>query len=859
MRLLHTEPIAQVIKRAKEEAEKLYSVSHAHTMLVKNAGDATTAYALSGELYASKSGWILLDVPNALVRGAFDALNEPGVELPPKQSGGLNAHISVMRPEELAKIGGVDKITERGHHFHYTLGPIKEVKPSGWDEMSKVWYIQVRSPELQDLRKSYGLSAKPNDDKFDFHITIAVRRKKVLQSNEVAKAAGIVWPALRVGGIVTDVAGLKALGGHHGEEIDPASAIMADDEALARMQQLPTALPARRRKKVLPPPALVPVLNEGVNDGLLEMRRAEEARPQEKVGHEDDAAEEEMRLRQEEAEEDFDCHPDHLSGIYAYYDGNDTGDTSGDSDSAGDSDDPDGDDTKSAGVFGGIGARVKHMYGRLEKRYGPTMAKAVVGSGIAGLALPVPGGSVLAASPALAAGEAIHAYRGNYDDPEHKKQKRRHELVKKLRTMALPAAGAGAAGAALHSPTDTLMPAQVTKFPDDPKPHLVRGPIYPGAPSSVLEDTGGGYMFVGPSDVDRAHGQGKDLESFKDIVQKQQRPGVPLQKLEIEGHGSYAGQSLGDTETLPGGFMNPDKQLSPKTTSQVIDTLKAVPKTDDATVYGYGCNTGLCRPEYSWWQHLSDETGMKAMGARGYVTSNQTGTQQDVHSTAHTRPGDRHYYPPVTSDKTESGKIINDPGEDYTFTKHQPHQPQEVVKTQDRDSLSKQTWAEQPAGQLSELLYNIGKPSAIAGAVAAPLLSDRRTAKRTALTTSALAAPMALSELIARAGQAQANIETGNADPGIGTYLNSEMKALPYAGLAALPLLSYGGAKLLGRWKKPQIDRQASRAHTAGALAGGGTGMLAGSAFGPLGAAGGGALGLLLGELAGKRVHNRKK
>ena len=29
-----------------------------------------------------KSGWVLLSVPNALVRGCFAALDEPGVELP---------------------------------------------------------------------------------------------------------------------------------------------------------------------------------------------------------------------------------------------------------------------------------------------------------------------------------------------------------------------------------------------------------------------------------------------------------------------------------------------------------------------------------------------------------------------------------------------------------------------------------------------------------------------------------------------------------------------------------------------------------------------------------------------------------
>jgi 8-oxo-dGTP pyrophosphatase MutT (NUDIX family) len=49
--------------------------------------------------------------------------------------------------------------------------------------------VQVASPELAALRKSYGLSALPNED-HPFHITVAVRRKNVLGPNEVAKIDG---------------------------------------------------------------------------------------------------------------------------------------------------------------------------------------------------------------------------------------------------------------------------------------------------------------------------------------------------------------------------------------------------------------------------------------------------------------------------------------------------------------------------------------------------------------------------------------------------------------------------------------------------------------------------------------------
>jgi hypothetical protein len=156
--------------------------------LVKAAGDPTISYNLAGKLYLSSKGWILLGVPNALVRGVFAAMKEPGIELPPPGAAGqLEAHVSVMRPEEIDKIGGPDKVTERGKDFTYTLGRVYSVEPDGWPDVAKVWYVKVHSPELQELRRSYGLSGLPNEGKHDFHITCAVRKRGVLSRSATAK------------------------------------------------------------------------------------------------------------------------------------------------------------------------------------------------------------------------------------------------------------------------------------------------------------------------------------------------------------------------------------------------------------------------------------------------------------------------------------------------------------------------------------------------------------------------------------------------------------------------------------------------------------------------------------------------
>lgn len=161
---------------------------HYRAGMLKAAGDATPAYNLTGTLYKSESGWVLLQVPNALVRGVFAAMHEPGAELPPTgPDGKLNAHITVFRDAELEAIGGAAKITERGKQFKYSIGRLMSAEPDGWANMAKVWFLTVHSPELQALRRSYGLSSLPNNGEYDFHITVAVRKKAVLGRNDSRK------------------------------------------------------------------------------------------------------------------------------------------------------------------------------------------------------------------------------------------------------------------------------------------------------------------------------------------------------------------------------------------------------------------------------------------------------------------------------------------------------------------------------------------------------------------------------------------------------------------------------------------------------------------------------------------------
>jgi hypothetical protein len=169
-----------------------YAAGNALGWLYRGDKQAATNYPLTGRLYLSNSGWLMLSVPNALVRGVYDAMSEPGIELPTAAAWSvgdkkelLNAHISVMTADEVQQVGS-DNINERGHMFGYTLSGLKEITPRSNTPISKIWAIQVTAPNLAALRKSYGLSALPNNDE-QFHITVAVRKRGILLDNGIAK------------------------------------------------------------------------------------------------------------------------------------------------------------------------------------------------------------------------------------------------------------------------------------------------------------------------------------------------------------------------------------------------------------------------------------------------------------------------------------------------------------------------------------------------------------------------------------------------------------------------------------------------------------------------------------------------
>jgi len=164
---------------------EMFTYGQAHGYMNKSA-DHTSVHALAGRLQAGPNGNLELTVPSSLIKGVFDALDEPGAEFVVRNNRTESA-IKVMTKEEVDKIGGNSHISERGHSYHYTLGPIVELPASG--EYDKLWAISIKSNDLEDIRKSYGLEASPQ---LGFYIPVGCKKNKVTEDNSVSKLASLL-------------------------------------------------------------------------------------------------------------------------------------------------------------------------------------------------------------------------------------------------------------------------------------------------------------------------------------------------------------------------------------------------------------------------------------------------------------------------------------------------------------------------------------------------------------------------------------------------------------------------------------------------------------------------------------------
>lgn len=191
--------------------------------------ESKLTYALKGRLTLSRSGWLLLSVPNNIGNGLFQALSEHDIEQPLSESSGqYNAHVSVMRPEEIESFGGPDQIKARGQMVGFNTGQVKEISnPGTWTEVSKCWVIEVNSPELMKIRRSHGLG----EPKYPFHITFAIRKKRTAKAASFIHMHKVAATSTEIKSSPIDGKGLFATSNFNsGDVIDPKYMVQWHDD-----------------------------------------------------------------------------------------------------------------------------------------------------------------------------------------------------------------------------------------------------------------------------------------------------------------------------------------------------------------------------------------------------------------------------------------------------------------------------------------------------------------------------------------------------------------------------------------------------------------------------------------------------
>jgi len=153
------------------------AILKADGFLKKFASDAVDV-VFQGEIRQTRDGFVFVDVPNSIF-GGFLPLLGSDVEKPPKNErhyDDIGAHITVIKRREV--VDNNISFADVGKRISYKMKGVQKVEnPDGWEEMEAVWLIPVEAPELEKLRKAYGLSPKILDH--DFHITLGIKRRPV--------------------------------------------------------------------------------------------------------------------------------------------------------------------------------------------------------------------------------------------------------------------------------------------------------------------------------------------------------------------------------------------------------------------------------------------------------------------------------------------------------------------------------------------------------------------------------------------------------------------------------------------------------------------------------------------------------
>lgn len=134
-----------------------------------------------GTLQKNAQGLFYLDIDNRFVLSLIPYLKAFGLIRAPYFNllqAPLGAHIPVISPREAA-FHYLDQIEEVGQEFTFEIEGLYSLEPTLWPEVEQVWFLKVRSSELEALRQRQFLIAKPGGHSFHIAVAIKPRQTKI--------------------------------------------------------------------------------------------------------------------------------------------------------------------------------------------------------------------------------------------------------------------------------------------------------------------------------------------------------------------------------------------------------------------------------------------------------------------------------------------------------------------------------------------------------------------------------------------------------------------------------------------------------------------------------------------------------
>lgn len=124
-----------------------------------------------GVLIEEQRGFVYLKVDDNYINQLFSILNPPEYTKPQyfRRFDSPGAHISVFYVDERNRTG---EIKEKGQKYSFKIKGLSFVPPKTQEYL----VLEVESPDLEQLRKNYGLS--PLLQGHPFHITIAKKKRR---------------------------------------------------------------------------------------------------------------------------------------------------------------------------------------------------------------------------------------------------------------------------------------------------------------------------------------------------------------------------------------------------------------------------------------------------------------------------------------------------------------------------------------------------------------------------------------------------------------------------------------------------------------------------------------------------------